>query len=71
MSSECCSKEGSCECMCHKMLSVLVFLFGLVFLLDAMAVISHAMAYMIWPVIVMVAGATMFFKGSCKCCKPV
>ncbi len=69
MSGECCSKDGSCGCMCHKMLSVLVILFGLVFFLDAMAMIPHATAHMIWPLIIIVAGVTKYFKGSCKCCK--
>ena len=46
---------------------MLVFLFGLVFLLGSMGVLSGMTVAYTWPVLIMIFGATRFMGGSCKC----
>ena len=59
---------GKCCCMCHKMMGVFVVLFGLVFLLKTLDVITPKVAGIAWPVIVILAGLQSMFSRACKCC---
>ncbi len=56
----------SCGCGHHKMMPTLIVLFGLVFLLQALGVLTDGFVGIVWPILVLVAG---FMKmGMCKCC---
>ena len=61
-------KSGICRCMCHKMLSILVMVFGLVFLLGNLNVLTQGAVMYTWPVLVIAAGLTKMMKSKCKCC---
>jgi hypothetical protein len=58
---------GSCRCMHHKVMPVLIILFGLLFLLGYFNVFTAPFVAMSWPVLVIVAGLAKLFSGSCKC----
>ena len=60
--------EKKCCCPCHKALSILVIVFGLVFLLGAFDVLSAKVVSITWPILVMLGGLKTLFKGGCKCC---
>jgi len=57
-----------CGCMHHKVMPLLVVVFGLVFLLGALDLMNMATVNMIWPVIVILAGLKKLAVGMCKCC---
>lgn len=63
-----CVCEGGCGCCHHKVMPVLVTLFGVVFLLGAFEVLAADVVGIIWPIIVIVGGLSKLFGGSCKCC---
>jgi hypothetical protein len=58
----------TCKCPHHKMLPLLVVLFGLNFLLGTLSVITMRTESIIWPIIVIVAGLMKMSGGACKCC---
>lgn len=60
---------GACGCGCHKVLPILVVLFGLTFLLAAFGVFTASTVAWIWPVLVILAGLKKLTAGMCKCCK--
>ncbi len=60
--------ENKCGCPCHKIIPVLVVLFGLLFLLQAVNVVSTEFTAIVWPIIVMAVGLNKLAKGMCKCC---
>ena len=60
--------EGKCACPCHRMIGVLVVLFGLTFLLGAFQVLSSNTVAIVWPILVILAGLKTIFRGMCKCC---
>lgn len=57
-----------CKCTHHKTMPILVILFGLLFLLQALGVIGMQSVAIIWPIIVMLAGIFKLAKRHCKCC---
>jgi hypothetical protein len=59
-----------CACPHHKVIPVLVILFGLTFLLEALGVVTMGFAMVVWPVLVIIGGATKLGNkmGMCKCC---
>lgn len=61
--------EKKCGCGCHKMGGILVILFGLVFLLGALDVLSARVVSITWPSLIILAGLKALAKGKCKCCK--
>ncbi len=62
-------KCNQCGCPHHKAMPVLVILFGLLFLLGNMNVVSHSMVSMWWPVLIIAGGFVKLTKNMCKCCK--
>ena len=58
----------TCGCPHHKALPVLVILFGLLFLLSNMNVVSSSMVSTWWPVLVIAGGLVKLMKNKCKCC---
>ncbi len=60
--------KNMCACPHHRVLPVLVILFGLTFLLQAWNVVTPAFAMTVWPILVIVAGFMKLTKNMCKCC---
>lgn len=63
-----CSGKGCCPCPHHKIISVLITLFGLLFLLGAMEIFSETTVGFVWPVLVIIAGLFKMTSNKCKCC---
>lgn len=65
--------QGACKCPHHSVVSVLVVLFGLVFLLGFWGVMSWDTVNMIWPILVIAGGLMKLGEkwGMCKCCENV
>ena len=65
-------KEGMhgnvCKCPHHKVVPLMIVLFGLTFFLSALGTITGETRNIIWPIVVIIAGGTKLFEGSCKCC---
>jgi len=59
---------GKCTCSHHKVMPVLVTVFGLVFLLGALNVFTADVVGIIWPILVIIGGLTKLMGGNCKCC---
>jgi hypothetical protein len=59
---------GMCKCPHHKVIPVLIVLFGLTFLLGALGVISGNTVSIIWPSLIILGGLMKLTKGMCKCC---
>jgi hypothetical protein len=56
-----------CGCGCHKVMPILVVLFGLDFLLGMLGVLTPSFVSISWPILVIIAGCMKLFKGSCGC----
>ena len=52
----------------HKMVPIFITLIGLVFLLNALGVVSNGATAIVWPVVVILIGLQKLFGGKCKCC---
>ena len=63
------NSAGVCSCKHHKAMPTLVVLFGLVFLLGYLNILTTAAVNIIWPILVIVAGVSKLSDGACKCCK--
>ena len=57
-----------CGCPYHSMMGIFVILFGVVFLLKNLGVISENVSQILWPSVVILAGLKKVCKGMCKCC---
>jgi hypothetical protein len=57
----------TCGCGCHKVMPILVILFGLDFLLGMLGVLTMGFVNIVWPVLIIIAGCMKFCKGSCSC----
>lgn len=57
-----------CRCPHHKVVPGLVALFGLVFLLGALGVLSANIVSILWPIVIIIGGVVKMTSGSCKCC---
>lgn len=60
--------EKRCGCMHHGFIPVLVVLFGLLFLLGNLGVVSARTVDVGWPILVGLAGLQKLLEGKCKCC---
>ena len=60
--------QKCCGCPHHKVVPVLVVLFGLTFLLGNLNVLTQQFVGIAWPIIVGIAGLTKLGGGKCKCC---
>ncbi len=60
--------KNCCKCMHHKVPSLLVVLFGLLFLLKAWDMVSMGFVDVAWPVLVILLGLMKLTSGKCKCC---
>lgn len=59
---------GGCRCGHHKVIPILVVLFGLEFLLAQVNVLTWNFVGVTWPILVIIAGCMKLFRGACKCC---
>ena len=60
--------ENKCGCPHHKVFSVLIVLFGLLFLAGELNWVGARTVAVGWPVLVILAGLFKMSKGMCKCC---
>lgn len=63
-----CGCGSGCKCPHHKMMPLLVVLFGVLFLLHNWGMFSDGFVAIAWPSIVILAGLKKMFSGMCKCC---
>jgi hypothetical protein len=59
-------KGKTCGCGHHKTLPILVILFGLVFLLESLNVVTWGFVNIAWPILVIILGCVKLSK--CGCC---
>lgn len=57
-----------CACTHHKIVPLLVILFGLDFLAAAMGWVSDSFLAVSWPILVVAGGVMKISRGMCKCC---
>ncbi|MEK7547098.1 MAG: DUF5668 domain-containing protein [Patescibacteria group bacterium] len=57
-----------CGCVHHKVIPLLVILFGLDFLAYNLGWVSGDFLNVSWPIIVLAGGLMKISKGMCKCC---
>ncbi len=62
--------QNMCKCPHHKIIPVLVVLFGLTFLLETLGVLTSDFVALAWPILVIAAGLMKLAdkSGMCKCC---
>ena len=58
----------TCKCPHHKMIPLLVLLFGLDFLFGKLGWLPMSFVAITWPILVVATGIMMLMKGACKCC---
>lgn len=58
----------TCNCTHHKVIPILVILFGLEFLLATVGVFTWNFVDVTWPILVIIAGCVKLFGRTCKCC---
>ena len=63
-----CEKSRKCNCWHHKIAPGAIALIGVVFLLNALGVMSGETTAIIWPILLIVAGGTKAFERYCTCC---
>jgi hypothetical protein len=63
--------QNICRCPHHKVIPLLVALFGLVFLLKGLGFVGEGMVAIVWPTIVLIAGLMKATESYCKCCAGV
>jgi uncharacterized membrane protein (Fun14 family) len=61
--------DKHCKCAHHKVIPVAIVLIGLMFLLQALNMVSAGVVAITWPILVIIIGLMKFTKGMCKCCK--
>ncbi|HEY4507622.1 MAG TPA: DUF5668 domain-containing protein [Candidatus Paceibacterota bacterium] len=59
---------NTCPCKCHKVGPILIIVFGVVFLLGTLNIITEYAVMLIWPIIVIVAGVKKLVGQKCGCC---
>lgn len=57
-----------CRCVHHKTIPILIVVFGVLFLLGALEVISVRIVSIVWPLLVIAGGLQKMMQGKCKCC---
>ncbi|MDP3901290.1 MAG: hypothetical protein Q8Q38_03105 [bacterium] len=60
--------KNVCGCSHHKVIPVLIVLFGALFFLGEIDVVSSGTVSLWWPIIVMAGGLTKLTAKACKCC---
>lgn len=60
--------EAACKCPHHNVIPTFIILFGVLFLLGALDVVSAEMVNIVWPILVILGGCMKMMGGRCKCC---
>ncbi len=60
--------KNVCRCPHHWAIPAATILFGVLFLLGALQVVGADTVNIVWPILVIIAGATKWGEGACKCC---
>lgn len=58
---------GACRCVHHKVVPILIILFGLSFLLGTLGYLDASFVRLAWPTLIILVGLVKLFSGSCKC----
>ena len=61
-------KGMMCKCSHHKVMPILVIVFGLLFLGGALEWVSPMTVMVTWPILVIIGGVMKLSGGMCKCC---
>ncbi|MEK7094169.1 MAG: DUF5668 domain-containing protein [Patescibacteria group bacterium] len=61
-------KKNVCSCVHHKMIPILVMLFGALFLLLNFNILTEDFVNLAWPLTVIAAGAVKLGGRKCRCC---
>jgi len=61
-------KKNTCSCVHHKMIPVLIILFGVSFLLLQLNFLTEEFVNLAWPIIVIAGGAVKLSEAKCRCC---
>lgn len=61
-------KAGICKCPHHKVVPLMVVLFGLTFLLGNFGILSSSFVDIVWPILVVIGGGAKLFESKCTCC---
>ena len=57
-----------CSCSHHSWLGIAVVVFGALFLLEALGVLTASVTAIVWPILVIVGGGLMIGGRKCQCC---
>jgi len=60
---------SKCRCPHHSVVGAFVLVFGLMFLLQAMGVLSATFVSYGWPILIMAFGLHKLIEGMCSCCR--
>jgi hypothetical protein len=58
-----------CSCHHHKILPILLVVFGLSFILGDLHILSGAQVNLIWPSLFVIGGLAKMFSHRCGCCE--
>jgi len=61
------SPASACRCIHHKVVPILIVLFGLCFLLGNLGYLTADIIRIAWPSLIILIGLVKFGSGSCKC----
>lgn len=64
-----CHSCSDCKCMHHKIVPATVLIIAILFLLQALGVISMATVGILWPILAGAAAVMKMYAGNCKCYK--
>ncbi len=56
-----------CHCKHHVVLPILIIFFGILFLLNALGIVSDGSTALTWPIIVIFGGLAKLRAGHCRC----
>lgn len=60
---------SKCRCPHHSVLGAFIVLFGLMFLLQAMGVLSDMFVSYGWPILIIAVGLHKLIEDMCSCCR--
>jgi len=61
-------EKNLCDCIHHQIIPVLIMVFGGLFLLLRFYIITEELVSLVWPILVIGAGAVKFRERTCRCC---
>ncbi len=61
--------DPRCSCFHHQIAPAAIVLIGLLFVANALQVLSDGILALSWPALLVIAGLAKLMGPSCKCCK--